>query len=246
MFRALWIKQWAQLRTLRWVGFGLGIVLPFFLWGGAAAGKRGWLGFNLGSYDLVTLFAEALPAFSVMLWGLLAVMFAAQTFAGDRADGTDRFLLERPVPRRRTWLARGLASLASSLLVVLGNTLYITALVALVQDGSSVQVYTKVVTALWIGTGLAVLGTIGGMAAGEMVRTPLQAVLIGGLLAALPIGVAMFFVSVFELVWIGHVHLAFIVTPIMPLAMILSSYRAGCLGEPSGRGRIQRGAVVLT
>lgn len=161
MFRALWIKQWAQLRTLRWVGLGLGIVLPFFLWAGAAAGKRGWLGFNLGNYDLVTLFGEALPAFSTALWGLLAVMFAAQTFAGDRADGTDRFLLERPVPRRRTWLARGLASLASSLLVVLGNTLYITALVALVQDGSGTQVYTKIMTALWVGTGLAVLGTIG-------------------------------------------------------------------------------------
>ncbi len=246
MFRALWIKQWVQLRTLRWVGLGLGIVLPFFLWAGAAAGTRGWLGFNLGSYDLVTLFAEALPAFSVALWGLLAVMFAAQSFAGDRVDGTDRFLLERPVPRRRTWLARVLASLASSLFVVLGNTLYITALVALVQDGSGAQVYTKILTALWVGTGLAVLGTIGGMAAGEMVRTPLQAVLIGGVLAALPIGAATVFVSVFELVWIGRVHLAFIVTPILPIAMILSSYRAGCLGEPAGRGRIQRGAVVLT
>ncbi len=246
MFRALWIKQWVQLRTLRWVGLGLGIVLPFFLWAGAAAGKRGWLGFNLGNYDLVTLFGEALPAFSTALWGLLAVMFAAQTFAGDRADGTDRFLLERPVPRRRTWLARGLASLASSLLVVLGNTLYITALVALVQDGSGTQVYTKIMTALWVGTGLAVLGTIGGMAAGEMVRTPLQAVLIGGVLAALPIGAVTFFASAFEMVWIGRVHLAFIVTPILPIAMILSSYRAGCLGEPAGRGRIQRGAVVLT
>jgi len=45
--------------------------------------------------------------------------------------------------------------------VVLGNTLYITALVALVQDGSGTQVYTKIMTALWVGTGLAVLGTIG-------------------------------------------------------------------------------------
>ena len=246
MFRALWIKQWVQLRTLRWVGFGLGIVLPFFLWAGAAAGKRGWFGFNLGDYDLVTLFGEALPAFSTALWGLLAVMFAAQTFAGDRADGTDRFLLERPVPRRRAWLARVLASLASSLLVVLGNTLYITALVALVQGGSDAPVYTNVMTALGVGTGLAVLGTIGGMAAGEMVRTPMQAVLIGGVLAMLPIGAATFFASVFQLAWVhDDVHLAVIVTPILPLALILVSYRAGCLGEPSGRGRIKRGLAVL-
>ena len=69
MFRALWIKHWVQLRTLRWVGFGLGIALPFFLWAGAAAGKRGWFGFNVGSYDLTTLFGEALPPFSADLWG---------------------------------------------------------------------------------------------------------------------------------------------------------------------------------
>ena len=104
MFRALWIKHWVQLRTLRWVGLGLGIALPFFLWAGAAAGKRGWFGFSVGTYDLTTLFGEALPPFSAALWGLLAVMFAAQTFAGDRAEGTDRFLLDRPVPRSRTRL----------------------------------------------------------------------------------------------------------------------------------------------
>ena len=246
MFRALWIKHWVQLRALRWVGFGLGIVLPFFLWAGAAAGKRGWFGFRVGNYDLTTLFGEALPPLSAMLWGALAVMFAAQTFAGDRADGTDRFLLDRPVPRRRTWLARVLASLASALLVVLGNTLYITALVALVHDGSETLIYAGILTAAWVGAGLAILGTIGGMAAGDMVRTPMQAVLVGGVLAALPIGAAMFLVSVFELARIHEdVHLAMIVTPILPLALILVSYRADCLGEPSGRGRIKRGLAVL-
>jgi hypothetical protein len=101
-------------------------------------------------------------------------------------------------------------------------------------------------TVVWVGVGLALLGTIGGMAAGDMVRTPMQAVLIGGVLAALPIGAAMFLVSAFELAWIHEgVHLAMIVTPILPLALILVSYRAGCLGEPAGHGRIKRGLAVL-
>jgi len=245
MFRALWIKQWVQLRTLRWVGFGLGILLPFFLWAGAGAARRGWFGFKLAGYDLTTLFAEALPAFCVVLWCLLALMFAAQTFAGDRADGTDRFLLERPVPPARTWLARVLASLASTLIVVLGHTLYMLALVALVTDGSGAVFYKNLLLATSAGIGLALLGTIGGMAAGEMVRTPMQAVLIGGVLAALPIGVAMFLTAAFQTVSIFGVHLGFVIAPFLPLAMILMSYRAGCLGEPSGRGRIKRGVTIL-
>jgi hypothetical protein len=245
MFRALWIKHWAQLRTLRWVGFGLGVVLPFFLWAGAAASRRGWFGISLGSYDLATLFGEALPGLSAALWGLLAVMFAAQTFAGDRADGTDRFMLDRPVPRRRVWFTRVLVSLASSLVVLVANTLYITALVALVHDGSDTLLYSGILTAAWVGVGLAILGTMGGMAAGDMAGTPMQAVLVGGVLAALPIGVATFLASVFELAQVGDVHLAVVVTPILPLALILVSYRASCLGEPAGRGRIKRGLTVL-
>ena len=49
MFRALWIKHWVQLRTLRWVGFGLAVALPVIIWSGAAAGKRGWFGVHLGN-----------------------------------------------------------------------------------------------------------------------------------------------------------------------------------------------------
>ena len=211
----------------------------------SSTGKRGWFGFNVGSYYLATLFGEALPPISAALWGLLAVMFAAQTFAGDRADGTDRFLLDRPVPRRATWLARVLASLASALVVVLGNALYIAALVSLVRAGAEAQIYTPLMMSLWVGIGLAVLGTIGGMAAGDMVRTPMQAVLIGVVLTALPIGAAMFFFSVFEFAQIQETHLAFLVTPILPVALVLVSYRAGCLGEPAGGGRIKRGLVVL-
>jgi MFS family permease len=172
-------------------------------------------------------------------------MFAAQTFAGDRADGTERFLLERPVSRRKTWLARSLASLLSIVIVLVGNTLYMLALFALIDDGTAAAGYRIIVLAGLIGLGLSVLGTIGGMAAGEMVRTPIQAVLVGAVLTALPLSFAVFMASAFDLVRAYGVHLAFVVAPILPLALILVSYRAGCHGEPSGRGRIVRGASVL-
>lgn len=246
MFRALWVKHWVQLRTLRWAGFGLCVVMPFFLWSGAAAAKRGWFPFTVGGYSLTTLFGEALPAFAVLLLAFLAVMFAAQAFAGDRSDGTDRFLLERPVPRTRVWQARILASLASIVWVSLGNAAYMLALVSIVNDGSVAGVFRNILMWVAAGLGLAVLGILGGMAAGEMAQTPMQGVMIGVVLAALPIGAVMFLASVFQFVLIKDaVHLAYVLAPILPLALILASYRAGCLGEPSGNGRIKRGLVVL-
>jgi hypothetical protein len=246
MFRALYIKQWVQLSTLRWVGFGLCVVLPFFLWTGAAAAKRGWFPFTVGEYSLTTLFGEALPAFSILMWALLAVMFAAQTFAGDRADGTDRFLLERPVSRRSIWRARALAALFSGLWIVVLDTAYLYALVSITNDGTVADVFTQMLYVCGFGIGLTLLGTLGGMAAGEMVRTPMQGVMIGLVLAALPIGAAVFLSSVFEFVRFGDVlHLAYLVTPILPIVLLVASYRAGCLGEPSGRGRIKRGVTVL-
>ena len=146
MFKALWIKHWVQLRTLRWVGFGLCVVLPFFLWTGAAAARRGWFPFSVGDYSLMTLFGEALPAFSVLLWALLAVMFAAQTFAGDRADGTDRFLLERPVSAQASVWQRAGASRAwpPALWISLAwQTAYIPvrARFAIIDDGSVAGIF---------------------------------------------------------------------------------------------------------
>ena len=242
MFRALWIKHWVQLRTLRWVGFGLCVALPFFLWTGAAAAKRGWFPFAVGDYSLTTLFGEALPSFSVLLWAFLAVMLAAQTFAGDRAEGTDRFLLERPVSRKKIWDARVLATFASAMWVAVANTIYLFALVAVVNDGSVGGVFRTVSISCGVGAGLVFLGTLGGMAAGEMARTPMQAMMIGLVFAALPIAATMFLSATFQFVTLhGVFHLAWAVSPILPIALVVSSYRAGCLGEPSGRGRIQRG-----
>lgn len=245
MFRALWIKHWVQLRALRWVGFAVGIALPFVFWAGAEAAKRGWFGKGRSDYDLTSLIIDALPMGAAVLWGLLALMFSAQAFAGDRADGTERFLLDRPVSRRRTWLSRVLATLPSVLVVIAGQALYVWALATLVHGGTGPSIWTRIGTPLLVGAGLALLGTIGGMAAGTLMRNPMQAALVGAVLAALPIGVTMFFLSVFQLAEIHGLHLAFLLAPILPVALVVASYRASCLGEPAGRGRIQRGIVVL-
>ena len=106
MFRALVVKEWKQLRMMRWVSVGLALLVPFFLVAGAEGAQQGWLPFdNLSTYSMHTLMMEALPAFLIGLWGLLALLFTAQAYTGDRADGTEEFLLARPVPRRRIWQA---------------------------------------------------------------------------------------------------------------------------------------------
>ena len=59
MFRALWVKHWVQLRALRWVGFGVGIALPFVFWAGAEAARRGWFGNGRSDYDLTSLIIDS-------------------------------------------------------------------------------------------------------------------------------------------------------------------------------------------
>ncbi len=87
MFRALWWKEWRQLRLLRWSGLGIGLLLPPFLLVTAEAGERGWTVFGgIASYEAATVIQEALPkVMALAVWPLLALMTAAQAFAADRA-----------------------------------------------------------------------------------------------------------------------------------------------------------------
>ena len=83
MFRALFIKEWTQLRTLRWVGFGLGALLPLFLLAGAEASRQGWFAGGISAnYDTRTVFVSAMPRFLVGVWGFLALLVAGQVFIG--------------------------------------------------------------------------------------------------------------------------------------------------------------------
>ena len=117
MFRALLWKEWRALRALRWFGWGLVPVLGL----GAVAREMGFLGQQVTSQDLI---GDVLPVvFAIAIWPLLGVMCAAQAFAGDRIVGTERFLLERPVPRRSIWWSRLAACFLTVAVVALSHAM---------------------------------------------------------------------------------------------------------------------------
>src|SRR5512139_3211919 len=134
MLRALVWKEWRQLRALRWAGIALGAVLPVAFLAGAEAAKRGMLFGQVGENASATIFLEVLPmTVALAVWPLMALLLVSQAFAGDRAAGVEGFLLDRPVPRTRTWLSRMLASAGSTLVVAAGTG----AIVALLMLGQA-------------------------------------------------------------------------------------------------------------
>jgi len=154
MLRALLRKEWLQLRSLRWVGFCLGALMPLLLVALAEAASRGLTPYGqLSDYSSLDLFMDALPLMLVALWGLLALLICSQAFAGDRANGTEQFLLERPVPRSAIWRARLLASLASILVLLLSHLLLWAALVQVTVNYSREQ---------WLHS-LLIMGGFGGL-----------------------------------------------------------------------------------
>ena len=101
--KGLWWKEWRQLRLLRIVGAALILVAPVMLLSAAEAAKRGWVPLGaLQGYSASTVVQDALPMFlGFLIWPLLALMFAAQSYCGDVAAGTEWFWMERPVQPRR-------------------------------------------------------------------------------------------------------------------------------------------------
>ena len=166
MFRALWIKEWSQLRTLRWVGFGLGALLPLFALVGASAARdgSGVLGRVAGfsSRDLLVL---VVPPLISGLWGLLALLIAGQAFLGDCAQGTEQFLLQRPVPRRRIWQARLLAAVGSLVLLIAAHTIVWAGLTEIVVSPTPAEWTLSLQELATLGLLAAVAGLVGGIAA---------------------------------------------------------------------------------
>ena len=175
MFRALLWKEWRQLALVRWGGIALGALLPIAFVTGAELAKRGWLPTGaVTSYEPRDLMYEALPwALALALWPLIGLMAAAQAFSGDRAAGTESFLLERPVPRASVLRARLLASFGT-----LGAVIVVTAVLAAVAAGltgaSPGAGWSRfgLVASLGLGTGL--LSLLGGLVAASLLSSPLE------------------------------------------------------------------------
>jgi len=248
MFRALWWKEWRQLRLLRWSGLGIGLLLPPFLLAVAEAGSRGFSLFGgISSYTAATVVQEALPmVMALAVWPLLALMTAAQAFAADRAGGTDAFLLQRPVPRSRVWQARAGAALATALVIIAVQVAIWWASVRLLGDPAGFDESAMLSRLLVPGVLGALIALLAGIAAAAFVRSPMQAVLLGLPLFAVPVAIGSMLAFWFGGFSIGRIPLGFGIPLFLLAGYVVGSFRMECRGEPAGRGRLRRGLVVFT
>jgi hypothetical protein len=245
MFKALLIKEWVQLRALRWVGFLLGVLLTPFVMATTEAARRGWLPFgSVSSYSVRDLLLTAIPALTIALWGLLVLLLTCQAFAADRSNGTESFLLERPVPRSRIWLARLLAALASTVVLIVSHALVLAGLTQIVVSPNPHE-WGNMLTVLGVGLLVAGVGFLSGVAAASLLRSPIQAVLLGIVLAAIPPAIASLLGGLFPMAAIFLIPIGFVIPWLLLAAYPVASYRMNCWGEPAGRGRIKRGLWIL-
>ena len=238
-------KSWFQLRGLRWASFGIGLLVPLFLWAGAAAAVRGWLPFPLSTYSVAVIFGEASPAVIGLLWAVFALIFTSQAFAGDRGDGTDRFLMERPISPRKIWLSRLTSATLSWLMVAIGQTLYLLALTLISSEGGWRDPAKGVFVIVAYAALLSVAALLAGAAAGEMMRSSMQSFALGVLIVSLPFLFVFFTVSAFPIAFLGDLHVGMLACLPLLLVLPIASWLAGCRGEPAGRGRLKRGALAI-
>ena len=248
MLRALLWKEWRQLRALRWVGLGLALVVSVVALTAPAAARQGWIPLaNFTTvYSAADILLEALPrAFVFILWPLVALLMSVQSFSGDRSVGTESFLLERPVPRRRFWGARLLASTGSTLAVVAGSLLIWALLVAALASPEAGWWSGPAWRFGMVGLMTTLSCLLAGMMAASLLNAPLAALLLGVVLVAAPAGLAITLGGYFWQAKVGEVPVGAVVSALFVLAYPVGSFLALCRGEPAGRGRILRGVVSL-
>ncbi|MDH3591667.1 MAG: ABC transporter permease [Planctomycetota bacterium] len=237
MFKALLWKEWRALRALRWFGWALVPMLALGAWANAA----GWLGRSATSQDLIADVMPALLAFGV--WPLLATMCGAQAFAGDRAAGTERFLLERPVRRRTIWAARFGAAALTLFAVAISHVLLWAVLMRFaVRPGEAGGKWQLLAVGFAV---FGVLGILGASAAGAMTSSTLAAALGGMMFASAPFGIAYWGTQRAPWARIGDLPFAVFPAILAVFALPLASWAACCFGERSGRGRWWRGIPWL-
>lgn len=246
MFRALLWKEWRQLALIRWGGIALGAVLPAAFLAGAELSQRGLLPTGtVKGYAPRDLMFELLPAaLAFGLWPLISLISVIQALTGDRAAGTESFLLERPVSRASTWGARLATSLVSVVVVIAGTGAIAAGAAAL--TGAPPTIGWSRWTLLTLGgVGLALLAYLGGAIAASLVPSQLAALLLGVILGALPVLLGAQLAVVFMFARFGGIFLAIIVPLVLLPAFIVGSWLAFCRGEPAGRGRIRRTLTLL-
>jgi hypothetical protein len=245
MFRALLWKEWRQLALVRWGGIALGVVLPLALITGAELSERGLLpnGRTTG-YQARDIMYEILPAaLALGLWPLIALMSAAQALGGERPAGTQSFLLDRPVSRTAIWWASVTSSLGT-LLLVIAATGAIGLTFAQVSGAAPAIGWSRWWILTAAGLGVAILAWIGSAVTATMLPSPLAAVLLGAIIAALPAVMALQLTKVFPHAAIDVVPIGIVICALVPPAYVVASWAASSRGEPGGHGHVKRGISV--
>jgi len=246
MHKALFWKEWRQLALVRWGGIALGAILPVAFTAGAELAQRGLLPTGrVKSYAPRDLMYELLPMTLVLaLWPLIALMSAAQSFSGDRAGGTEAFLLERPVPRQAVWRARLFASILN-LIAVIAVTAAIAAAAAAITGPAPATGWSRWLVIALVGLAVPLLAYFGGMIAASLLAAPMAAILLGAVLGALPALLVAELATAFPYARIGDVFLGAVLPIFLLPAFVAGSWVAFCRGEPAGRGRIRRAVTIL-
>ncbi len=247
MFRALFWKEWRQLALVRWGGLAIGAVLPIAFTAGAELSQRGLLPTGtVKTYAPRDLMYELLPAaLGFGLWPLIGLMSAAQAFAGDRAAGTEAFLLERPVRRTTIWRARLCASLFT-LFAVIAATAVLAAIAAALTGAPPGLGWSRWLVLVSLGLGVGLLALLSGLIAASLLSSPLGAVLLGALLGGVPVVLAAQLAVAFPYARIGNTVVVGAIVPFLVLpAYLAASWLASCRGEPAGGGRIRRAVTFL-
>lgn len=247
MFRALFVKEWRQLRTLRWGALILTAVLPLAFIVGAEAARRGWAFATVKTYSTRTLWGEAFPlTLVVAVWPLFTAMLTAHAWCAERREGTVAFLLARPAPASKVWWAKLGAAALSIVTVVAGGILVATPLALSALPVDKVLELAEKSSNVWV----LLLGTLAGATvAAAVVPSTLFAGLLGILLC---VGVGYAGLQLMEVFPYARNYVDGV--PHKPASMVLwffvpgfvvASFRAFTRGEPAGGRRGLRTGVLL-
>ena len=251
MFRALFSKEWRQLRALRWGALAVTAILPVAFVVGAAAAERGWALARLRGYSAATMWGEALPAaLVIVVWPLFAALFAAHAWCAERQDGTEAFRLVRPVPPGTAWAAKAAAAAASIAVIVSAGAALDGLLASATAPGGGVVALTRVEPTKLAPFAVALMLAVfaASAAAGAFVRSFFLAGVAGlvAVVAVVALAGRLLVMLPFAFVEVGGwpVHATWGLVLLVP-GFLTASWWGFARGEPAGRRRPIRVSAAL-